>query len=120
MKRSRVIFLLVLFFPLMNILGENEQIAKGRVEGEVYPKGNGDTVFVYQNDSSIEVEFLTALSNITITIEDANGVVVFSTVINTTAGMVYIIDVSNFETGWYNIRIESKSGGTVKGSFYVD
>ena len=119
--KKKIIFLLVLFFPLINIFSENDKaIAEGRIEEVKPPKGSNSTVFAYLVGSSIEVEFLTALSNITITIEDANGVVVFCTVINTTAGMVYIIDVSNFETGWYNIRIENKSGGAVKGSFYVD
>ena len=118
--KKKIIFLLVLFFPLINIFSGNEPIAEGRIEKTEYEKGNNSTVFAYLVDSSIEVEFLTALSNITITIEDANGVVVFCKVINTTAGMVYTIDVSNFVTGWYIIRIESKSGGKVTGYFYVD
>ena len=119
MKKS-FFFLMILFFPAINSFGESSPIAEGRIEEVADEKSSGDTVFVYQNGSSIDVEFLTENSNITVTIVSPKGVVVFCEVINTTAGMVYTIDVSNFVTGWYIIRIESKSGGKVTGSFYVD
>jgi len=117
MKKQLILFL-VLFFPIINNFGENEPIAKGRLEGGETPKDNNSTVYAYLVNNSIEIEFLKEYSNVKITIEDSNGAVVFNTTINTTAGMIYIIDVSNLETGWYNILIECKTGG-IKGCFYL-
>ena len=117
--KKRIIIFLVLFFPILNNFGNNVPIAAGRLDDEIPAKGNNSTVYAYLTDDSIEIEFLKEYSNITITIEDSIGTVVFNNTINTTVGMIYSIDVSNLGTGWYNIRIESKTGG-IKGCFYLE
>jgi len=117
MKKKTFIFL-VLFLSVIFGYGENESIVKGRIERKP-DKSNESTVFAYLVDETVQIEFLEEYNGITITIEDSFGGVVFYDVINTTEGMVYSIDVSNFETGEYLLRVKSKSGGEISGYFYL-
>ena len=117
MKRNCIIFL-VLFLSVMFGYGNNGTIAEGRIEGKP-DKSNESTVFAYLVDETVQIEFLEEYNGITITIEDSYGAVVYYNVINTTAGMVYSIDVSNLGTGNYLLKVKSKSGGEISGYFYL-
>jgi hypothetical protein len=117
MNKSIFILLAILFLPLIENFGE-EIIVTGSVTERKPFKGQTEDVIACLNGNSVEIEFLQNCDDVTITIENAVESVVFNNTIDVTSGLVYTIDVSNFETGWYLLRIESKYGSVV-GNFFL-
>lgn len=124
MKR---IFLLLIALSLFNLSftdGDEKETKKKKLslngkltDLEDAKSGASATVFAFMDDETLEIGFLQAYSNLTITIEDFAGIIVYCDTINATAGMVYPIDISTLGAGIYLLKIADAYGGILTGYF---
>ena len=118
MKKTLFI-ILVSFLTSVCSFGENDSVAEGRVKDGRLNRATDTIVSARLVNETIEISFSEEFDNIMIIIENSNGVVVFSDIINATSDFVNSIDVSNFETGEYLIKIGSISD-FISGYFYKE
>jgi hypothetical protein len=74
---------------------------------------------VWKSSTSIDISYLSSLSNITIEIKDESGQTSYNSVVNTVSGGQLIIDIQGWAVGTYTITFSNDKGGCVYGAFDI-
>ena len=74
---------------------------------------------VLKNSTSIDISYLSSLSNITIEIKDESGQTFYHSIVNPVSGGQLIIDIQGWATGTYTITFSDDNGGCVYGTFAI-
>jgi hypothetical protein len=72
-----------------------------------------------KSSSSITVNYLSNLSNIHVKIVDEYGQPVYDNSINPVSGEQLLINISNWNTGFYNLYFTDNAGGCIYGEFEI-
>jgi hypothetical protein len=74
---------------------------------------------VWKSSTSIDISYLSSLSNITIEIKDESGQTLYNSVVNPVSGGQLIIDIQGWAAGTYTITFSNDKGGCVYGAFDI-
>lgn len=74
---------------------------------------------VWKSSTSIDISYLSSLSNITIEIKDDSGQTFYQSIVNPVSGGQLIIDIQGWATDTYTITFSNDNGGYVYGAFTI-
>lgn len=74
---------------------------------------------VWKSSTSIDISYLSSLSNITIEIKDESGQTFYQSVVNPVSGGQLNIDIQGWAAGSYTITFSNDEGGYVYGAFVI-
>lgn len=119
MKRIIYVLLAVSLFSLSFTEGgtPKEEIKLEGTFKKSPTKSGFSPVHAYISDETLEIEFRQNFANLSITVESAEGTVVYSSTANVAAGAVYPVDISLFPSGDYILKITDGYGGCLTGYF---
>jgi len=73
----------------------------------------------FVTEACIEVNFNASLGNLSLSIEDEWGNVVYRQAVNASAGQALFIDIGSFEQGFYTIEFTTGQGQYLAGDFEI-
>ena len=115
---KKTIYFLLFFVFLINTTDSFAKEVKRVILGRVIMKPMRSvvppTLYAYLCNNSLELDFFDNCDNLLITVEKAEGGIVYSTTINAIMNSTYIIDISSFAPGDYVLKIQ---GGVTVGYF---
>ena len=74
---------------------------------------------VWKSSTSIDISYLSSLTNITVEIKDESGQTFYQSIVNPVSGGQLIIDIQGWAPGTYTITFSNDNGGYVYGSFVI-
>ncbi|HCY42381.1 MAG TPA: hypothetical protein DHV48_13670 [Prolixibacteraceae bacterium] len=74
---------------------------------------------VWKSSTSIDISYLSTLSNITVEIKDESGQTFYHSIVNPVSGGQLIIDIQGWGAGTYTITLSNDKGGYVYGTFVI-
>lgn len=74
---------------------------------------------VWKSSMSIEIDYLSNLSNITVEIKNDSGQTLHHSIVNPVSGGQLIIDIQGWASGNYTITFTNGAGGCVYGAFTI-
>ena len=74
---------------------------------------------VWKSSTSIDISYLSSLSDITIEIKDESGQILYHSIVNPVSGGQLLIDIQGWATGAYTITFSNETGGCVYGTFTI-
>jgi len=74
---------------------------------------------VWKSSTSIDISYLSSLTNITVEIKDESGQTFYNSVENPVSGGQLNIDIQGWAAGTYTITFSNDNGGYVYGSFVI-
>lgn len=74
---------------------------------------------VWKSSTSIEIDYLSNLSNITVEIKSDSGQTFHHSIVNPVSGGQLIIDIQGWAAGNYTITFTNDTGGCVYGAFTI-
>ena len=74
---------------------------------------------VWKSSASIDISYLSSLSDITIEIKDESGQILYHSIVNPVSGGQLLIDIQGWATGAYTITFSNETGGCVYGTFTI-
>ena len=74
---------------------------------------------VWKSSMSLEINYLSNLSNITVEIKDESGQTFYHSTVSPAFGEQLLIDIQTWGTGVYTITFSNDNGGYVYGTFSV-
>ena len=74
---------------------------------------------VWKSSTSIDISYLSSLSNITIEIKDESGQTFYNSVVNPVSGGQLIMNIQGWAAGTYTITFSNDKGGCVYGAFDI-
>lgn len=74
---------------------------------------------VWKSSTSIDISYLSSLSNITIEIKDESGQAFYQSIVNPVSGGQLIIDIQGWASGTYTITFSDDNGGCIYGTFAI-
>ena len=74
---------------------------------------------VWKSSTSIDISYLSSLSNITIEIKDESGQTSYQSIVNPVSGGQLTIDIQGWAAGTYTITFSNDKGGYVYGAFVI-
>lgn len=74
---------------------------------------------VWKSSTSIDISYLSSLSNITIEIKGDSGQTFYQSVVNPVSGGQLNIDIQGWAAGSYTITFSNDNGGYVYGAFAI-
>jgi len=83
-------------------------------------KNQSEQLQVLLSEHEIRVNFLDCFNNLTVEIENENGITVYNNTVNSCVTNSISINIQNFPLGWYKIKITDQNGGYVEGWFFIE
>ena len=117
MKKTIWIFLLL----FVSMIGSTQTVIdlKGKLKQRPI-KNQNQPLEVLLSDNEIRVNFFDCLNNLTVTVEDENGLTVYKETVNSCVTGSISIDIQNLPSGWYKITISDQYGGYLEGWFFIE
>lgn len=98
---------------------KEEVLLAGRLETGMIKSLSIIPFEVWKSSTSIDVSYLSSLSNITIEIKDESGLTSYQSIVNPVSGGQLSIDIQGWAAGTYTITFSNDTGGYVYGSFVI-
>jgi hypothetical protein len=98
---------------------KEEVLLAGRLETGMIKSLSIIPFEVWKSSTSIDISYLSSLSNITIEIKDESGLTSYQSIVSPVSGGQLIIDIQGWAAGTYTITFSNDNGGCVYGAFDI-
>lgn len=98
---------------------KEEVLLAGRLETGMIKSIRITPFEVWKSSSSVDITYLSNLSNITIEIKDELGQTFYQSVVNPVSSGQLVVDIQGWAAGSYTITFSNANGGCIYGTFTI-